>query len=308
MAAPKRPPRPAPRIPSSANAVRHLRSASLLALLALPVLAAPPQPARAGPPWAALERRIGGRLGVCAMDTGSGRRLDHRSGERFPLCSTFKALLGGLVLARVDAGREALDQRVAYTRADLVPPSPVTGASVTEGAMTVGDLCAATIQESDNAAANLLLARHGGPPALTAYLRTLGDDTTRLDRTEPELNSALPGDLRDTTTPAAMAATLRTLLLGEALTPASRQRLEAWMRGAITGKAKLRAGLPADWLVGDKTGAGDLGTMNDVAILRPPGRAPILVAVYLTGSKASWADREAVIAEVGRLVAGAFGA
>jgi beta-lactamase class A len=288
--------------------VRRLRSASLLALLALPVLAAPPRPAPPTAPWAALERRIGGRLGVCAVDTGSGRRLDHRSGERFPLCSTFKALLGGLVLARVDAGREALDQRITYTRADLVPPSPVTGAHVAEGAMAVGDLCAATIQESDNAAANLLLARLGGPPALTAYLRSLGDDTTRLDRTEPELNSALPGDLRDTTTPAAMAATLRTLLLGEALTPASRQRLEAWMRGAITGKAKLRAGLPADWLVGDKTGAGDLGTMNDVAILRPPGRAPILVAVYLTGSKASWADREAVIAEVGRIVARAFGA
>lgn len=307
MAAPKRPPRPAPRIPSSASVVRHLRSASLLVFLTLPAMSAPPQATRPATPWAALERRIGGRLGVCAVDTGSGRRLDHRSGERFPLCSTFKALLGGLVLARVDAGRESLDQRVAYTQADLVPHSPVTGTHVTEGAMTVGDLCAATIQESDNAAANLLLARLGGPAALTAYLRSLGDGTSRLDRTEPELNSARPGDLRDTTTPAAMAATLRTLLLGEALAPASRQRLEAWMRGAITGKAKLRAGLPADWLVGDKTGAGDFGTMNDVAILRPPGRAPIVVTVYLTGSKASWDDREAVIAEVGRIVARTLG-
>ncbi len=255
---------------------------------------------------AALEARGGGRLGVAALDTGSGRRLAFRGGERFPLCSTFKVLLAGAVLARVEAGQEALDRRIPFSQADLVDHSPITSARLAEGGLSVEELCAATVRESDNAAANLLLKALGGPGALTAFARSLGDARTRLDRLEPELNSALPGDPRDTTTPRAMVDNLKALLLGDALSAAGRQRLEGWMITCATGKARLRAGVPAHWVVGDKTGAGLHGTVNDVAILRPPDRAPILVAAYFTGSRAAWADREALLAEVGRLVAAAF--
>ncbi|WP_243303331.1 class A beta-lactamase [Geothrix oryzisoli] len=280
--------------------------AAILALL--PLLAAPPAPlaSSASDPLAALEARVGGRLGVAALDTGSGRRLDHRGGERFPMCSTFKVLLAGAVLARVDRGPDGLDRALRYTRADLLEYAPITTARVAEGRMTLADLCAAAVEVSDNTAANLLLGHLGGPGAVTAFARSLGDPVTRLDRTEPALNTAIPGDPRDTTTPSAMVDTLKLLLLGEALHPASRQRLEGWMRGCTTGVTRLRAGLPAGWIVGDKTGTGARGTVNDVAILRPPGRAPILVAAYLTGSTASARDREAALADVGRIVAGAF--
>lgn len=273
------------------------------ALWILPALAAPPAPSPAAR-LAALEARIGGRLGVAALDTGSGHRLEYRSAERFPLCSTFKVLLAGAVLAKVDAGRESLDRRIPYSQADLIEHSPVTTAHLAEGSLSVEALCAAAVQDSDNAAANLLLSTLGGPRAVTAFVRILGDGMTRLDRNEPSLNEAAPGDPRDTTTPTAMVGALNALLLGPTLTATSRQRLEGWMVACTTGRAKLRAGLPADWIVGDKTGSGQRGTMNDIAILRPPRRAPILVAVYATGSKASWADREAMIAEVGRIVAG----
>jgi len=275
------------------------------ALWILPAMAAPPAPSPAAR-LAALETRIGGRLGVAALDTGSGHRLEYRSAERFPLCSTFKVLLAGAVLAQVDAGRESLDRRIPYSQADLIEHSPVTTAHLAEGSLSVEALCAAAVQDSDNAAANLLLSALGGPRAVTAFARTLGDGMTRLDRNEPSLNEAAPGDPRDTTTPTAMVGALNALLLGPTLTATSRQRLEGWMVACTTGRAKLRAGLPADWIVGDKTGSGQRGTMNDIAILRSPRRAPILVAVYATGSKASWADREAMIAEVGRIVAGDF--
>ncbi|WP_306672509.1 class A beta-lactamase [Geothrix fuzhouensis] len=280
------------------------------ACLLLPLQAAPPQvpwPAPSAPArLAALEARAGGRLGVAVLDTGSGRRLDHRGGERFPLCSTFKVLLAGAVLARVDGGQEALNRRVPYGQADLLDYAPVTTAHVAEGGLGVGDLCAAAVEVSDNTAANLLLQTLGGPEAITTFARTLGDPVTRLDRTEPTLNTALPGDPRDTTTPSAMVDTLRVLLLGDALSPASRQRLEGWMVACTTGRNRLRAGLPADWAAGDKTGSGERGTVNDVAILRPPHRAPLLVAVYYTGSTASMDHRNAVLAEVGRILVSVF--
>jgi beta-lactamase class A len=276
-------------------------------LLILPLQAVPPVvPASAAARLAALEARAGGRLGVAVLDTGSGRRLDHRGGERFPLCSTFKVLLAGAVLARVDAGQEVLDRRLSYSQADLLEYAPVTAAHVAEGGLKVRDLCAAAVEVSDNTAANLLLRTLGGPGAITAFARSLGDPVTRLDRTEPTLNTALPGDPRDTTTPTAMVDSLRALLLGPALKLASRQRLEGWMAACTTGRNRLRAGLPADWSVGDKTGSGERGTVNDVAILRPPHRAPILVAVYYTGSSAPMEDRNAVLAEVGRIVVAAF--
>jgi len=286
--------------------IRLLLAITLGIAPAVPLLAGPP-PAAATQRLAALEARIGGRLGVAVLDTGTGRRLEYRGAERFPLCSTFKVLLAGAVLSRVDRGQERLDRPVSYGPAALLDYAPVTRARVAEGRLTVGELCAAAVEVSDNTAANLLLDTLGGPAALTAFARSLGDAETRLDRHEPDLNEALPGDPRDTTTPSAMTATLQTLLLGSALEPASRQRLEGWMVAATTGRNKLRAGLPAGWIAGDKTGSGARGTMNDVALVRPPGQAPLLVAAYLTGSQASGADREAVLAEVGRLVAAEFG-
>jgi len=221
------------------------------------------------------------------------------------MCSTFKVLLAGATLARVDTGREALGRSISYGKADLLDYAPVTAARVDEGRMTVGELCAATVEVSDNGAANLLLRELGGPAAVTAFVRTLGDSVTRLDRVEPELNEALPGDPRDTTSPEAMLADLKALLLGPTLRAASRARLEGWMVGCQTGSKRLRAGLPKDWGVGDKTGSGARGTVNDVAVLRPPHRAPIVVTAYFTGSTVD--DRDAVLAEVGRIVADAFG-
>jgi len=280
------------------------------ALLILPLQAAAAAPAHSAgfeARLAALEARSGGRLGVAVLDTGTGRRLVHRAGERFPMCSTFKVLLAGAVLQRVDLAEARLDTRLPYGKADLLAYAPVTTAHVAEGALTVGDLCAAAVEVSDNTAANLLLRDIGGPAAVTAFACALGDPATRLDRTEPALNEARPGDPRDTTTPAAMVGSLRALLLGPALRPGSRARLEGWLAACTTGRTRLRAGLPPGWAVGDKTGSGQRGTANDVAILRPPHRAPILVAAYLTGSTASDAGRDAVLAEVGRIVAEAFG-
>lgn len=255
----------------------------------------------------ALEARSGGRLGVAIRDTGSGAQLLHRADELFPLCSTFKLLLAAYVLHRVEQDAEGLERRVVYPVSVLVAHSPRTAPHAEGGAhgegMTVAQLCEATLVISDNTAANLLLRRHGGPEALTAWLRSLGDTQTRLDRYETELNSALPGDPRDTTTPHTMLATMDKLLLGSALGTASRAQLWAWLRGNLTGDHALRAGFPNGWVVGDKTGAGGQGTRNDVGIAWPTdGRAPILVASYLTGAQAlSPAQRDAVHAEVARL-------
>nr|6TY6_A Chain A, Beta lactamase (GNCA4-2) [synthetic construct]6TY6_B Chain B, Beta lactamase (GNCA4-2) [synthetic construct]6TY6_C Chain C, Beta lactamase (GNCA4-2) [synthetic construct] len=254
---------------------------------------------------AELEKRSGGRLGVAVLDTATGRRFGYRGDERFPMCSTFKALLAAAVLARVDQGKENLDRRITYGKEDLVDYSPVTEKHVGDG-MTVAELCEAAITYSDNTAANLLLEALGGPAALTAFLRSIGDNVTRLDRWEPELNTAAPGDPRDTTTPAAMAATLRTLLLGDVLSPASRQQLVDWLIANKTGDKRLRAGLPADDRVGDKTGTGEHGTTNDIAVVWPPNRAPIFLAVYLTESQVDADARDAVIAEVARLVVAAW--
>ncbi|HSC19603.1 MAG TPA: class A beta-lactamase [Rhizomicrobium sp.] len=260
-------------------------------------------------PFAALENKSGGRIGVAALDTGSGRRLAYRASERFPMCSTFKLLLVGFVLHRIDAGRERLSRRIAYNER-LFPPgefyAPVTRANLREGGMSVGALCAAAIEWSDNGAANLLLDSCGGPPAVTAFVRTLGDPATRLDRIEPALNTAIPGDPRDTTTPDAMLRDLQRLTLGDALSANSRARLIGWLKGCRTAAARIPAGLPAGWISGDKTGTGASNTANDVAIVWPPGRVPILVAAYYTGSKLYPESRDAVLAEVARMVAREF--
>lgn len=253
----------------------------------------------------ALERAAGGRLGVCAIDTANGRRAQHRADERFPFCSTFKAMLAAAVLARSVERPALLQQRVTYRQDDLVRYSPVTERHVGTG-MTVAGLCAAAVQYSDNSAANLLLKLIGGPSAVTAYARAIGDDTFRLDRWETELNTALPGDLRDTTTPAAMAASLRVLALGEALPAAQRAQWIEWLRGNKVGDKRIRAGVPAGWRVGDKTGTGDYGTTNDVGVVWPPSRAPIVLAVYYTQTRADAQAKDDVIEAAARIAVSAF--
>jgi|SRR5208282_662167 len=256
--------------------------------------------------FAEIEAQIGGRLGIAALDTGSGKRLSYRGDERFAMCSTFKWLLVASVLSQVEKGRLSLDQRVPYSTADLVEYSPFTRDHLTEGSMPIADLCGAAVEISDNTAANLLLSVIGGPAGLTEYLRGLGDPITRLDRTELSLNSNIRGDDRDTTTPNAMIRTMSKILVGDALSPPARIRLVNWMKNCRTGFSRLRAGLPQDWIVGDKTGTGSNGAANDNAILWPPGRAPIMVAAYLSESTNSAEELNAAQAKVGRIVAAVF--
>ena len=252
---------------------------------------------------AEIEQGIAGRLGVAVLDTGTGRRWEHRSTERFPMCSTFKVLACAAVLARVDAGREDLGRRIRFGAGDVVDYSPVTKGRAGGDGMLLTEVCEAAMTRSDNTAGNLILASLGGPSGVTGYARTLGDAVTRLDRVETDLNEARPGDPRDTTTPIAMAGNLRSLVVGASLTPASRDQLTAWLVANRTGDAKLRAGLPVGWRVGDKTGGGDQGTMNDVAVIWPPRREPLVVSVYMTETNASFDDRNAAVAAIGRAVA-----
>ncbi|MBA4328969.1 MAG: class A beta-lactamase [Polaromonas sp.] len=250
-----------------------------------------------------IEAASGGRLGVAMLDTQSGASYAYRGAERFPMCSTFKFLAAAHVLSRVDQGREQLDRRIAVRASDIVVHSPATQPRVGGQPMTVAELCEATMTLSDNAAANLLLRDMGGPQGLTAHMRSLGDEITRLDRMEPELNEATPGDPRDTTTPQAMLQSMQKIVLGTALSAASRAQITRWLLDNKTGDRKLRALLPAGWRVGDKTGGGDHGSNNDIGIFWPPGRAPILVTAYLTQTKADLPVRDRAIAEVGQLVA-----
>lgn len=262
-------------------------------------------PARAA--FLALERQSGGRLGVMALDTGASRSIGYRAGERFAMCSTHKFLTAAAILAMVDAGRLTLDHPVAYGRDDLLSYAPVTRKHVDAGRMSVDALTAAAIQWSDNTAANLLLGLIGGPAGWTRYARSIGDAVSRLDRIEPGLNEAAPGDPRDTTTPAAAIGDLDAVLRGAALSEASRARLQGWMVESEITNDLLRAGMPAGWRVGDKSGSGDNGTRNDIGIVLRPGGAPILAAVFLTGSTAPAAARDAVVASAGRIIARSFG-
>jgi beta-lactamase class A len=254
-----------------------------------------------------LELKSGGRLGVCALDTTTGVPVHHRGDERFPMCSTFKVLAAAAILKDVGSRPEGLERRVRIEQADLVTYSPVTSKHVGGDGMTLRELCEAAITMSDNTAGNALLKNIGGPAGLTSFARSLGDDITRLDRTETELNEATPDDPRDTTTPNAMAANYRRLLLGDVLLPDGRDHLGKWLIANKTGDTRLRAGLPQGWRVGDKTGAGEHGTCNDVAIVWPPGRPPLIIAVYLTGATLDPNGRNDVIASVGREVGKAFG-
>jgi len=272
----------------------ELTRRSVLAAAAIPVAGVP----AAGDPIAALEANSGGRLGVAALDTASGRLLSHRAGERFLLCSTFKFLLSAALLKRIDTGDEKPNRVIAYDKTDLVTTSPVAERHV--GAMNVGALIEAVLQVSDNTAANLLLKAIGGPAGWTAFARSIGDSTSRLDRFEPGLNVA-SGEC-DTTTPAAMLGDLKAVLTGAVLSEKSRAWLEDRMAASATGAKRLRAGLPASWRVADKTGSGP-AARNDIAMLRPPGRPAILACVYtadVTLADAAW---DGLIAEVGGLIA-----
>lgn len=251
---------------------------------------------------AALESNHGGRLGVAVLDTETGRRFEYRADERFAMTSTFKWVLVAAVLARVDAGEETLDRPVRYDDSDILSYAPVAKEHLPEGDMTVAELSDASIRYSDNTTANLLLETLGGPTGLTSYMRAQGDTVSRLDRNEPELNTNLPGDKRDTTTPAAMLGLMETVLLGEALSIGSREQLHDWLARNTTGDSKLRAGLDPRWTVGDKTGSGARGASNDVAIVWRPDARPVLIAVYYSDSEQSNDARSAVHAEVGRLV------
>lgn len=252
---------------------------------------------------AGLEKDHGGRLGVCMLDVATGRRVAHRADERFALCSTVKVLAAALILTRVDRGEESLDRRIRYPKERVVTYSPETRKHAGEEGMTLGEICQAGLTLSDNTAANLMLESFGGPPEVTRFARALGDDMTRLDRTETSLNDVAPGDPRDTTTPAAMLEDLRKIVLGDVLSARSRQQMTDWMVANKTGDKRLRAGLPKDWRVGDKTGSGNHAETNDIAVIWPPGRGPIVVTAYFAESPASDEARAAVLAEVGRLAA-----
>jgi beta-lactamase class A len=242
-------------------------------------------------------------LGVALSTPETGQRFAWRGDERFPAASTFKFVLAGAILAEVDRGREQLERRVPIMASDLVEYAPVTGKHVGRQGLTVSELCEATVVWSDNPAANLLLPIVGGPAGLTGFARRLGDEHFRLDRIETALGEGTPGDPRDTTTPSAMVGDLDQLLLGAVLSPGSRARLTDWLVGCRTGDQRIRAGLPQGWRCGDKTGSGGYGTTNDIAILWPPGRRPILLAGYLTETKTPPEARNAALASVARAVA-----
>ncbi len=257
--------------------------------------------------FAQIEAARGGRLGVAVLDTGTGLRAGHRQDERFPIGSTFKLLAAGAVLTRADAGRDSMDRRLRFSRADLVTYSPVTEKRTGGDGMTLAALCEAAITLSDNTAGNLLLGVLGGPAGLTAFLRGLGDNVTRLDRMETALNEATPGDVRDTTSPAAMLADIQTLTVGNGLSAPARHTLQEWLRHNQTGNARLRARLPSGWQAGEKTGTSAHGTSNDVGLLWPAGgAAPVLVAAYLTQGAADSVARDAALADVGAAVANGF--
>ena len=290
---------------------REFLIAAAAALLAgtRPLAAATARPYDAASRLAALETGQA-RLGVCLLDTASGEYTGRRVDERFAMCSTFKLPMVAAVLREADQGRLDLGEVVRYSSSDLLPWAPVTGPNVGKGSLTIEELAQAAQEQSDGVAANLLVRRLGGPAAVTAKFREMGDPVSRLDRYEPELGLVLSADMRDTTTPQAMANLVRDITTGDLLKPDSRDRLLGWMENTRTGSNRLRAGLPRDWRTGDKTGTGRAeGTTNkcnDVAITFPPGRSPIIIAAYYDSGEYTAqveARHEAVLAEVGRIAA-----
>lgn len=277
---------------------RRTLLASLCWMAASPALAA-----EAPPELETYERESGGRIGLYAENLATGTKLNWRADERFVMCSTFKASLAACVLARVDRGEEKLAAVIPFGKADLMEYAPVAKQNLAAGQMSVTEMCKAIVELSDNTCANLLLARVGGPAALTSFWRSLGDTTSRLDHNEPELNRSPPGDPHDTTTPAAMAANLKRLVTGDALSAASRAQLTDWMVNCKTGAQRLRGGLPANWKIGDKTGYNGKDAAGDIAVVWPKADTPILIAAYTQGGTPTTPQIEAVFARIGRMVA-----
>lgn len=254
-----------------------------------------------------LEDSSGGRIGISAFDTATNKHFNFRSEEQFPYCSTFKVVLAAAILKEASNKDEFLSKRIPIDKETVQSGgwSPITSKHIGIG-MTVSELCAATLQYSDNPAANLLIKELGGLEAVNIFSKSIGDSRFRLDRWEPDLNTAIPGDVRDTTTPAAMEKTLRSVVLRDALNPKQRAQLQDWLRGNTTGALRIKAGVPKDWIVGNKTGTGDYGTTNDVAVLWPPNRAPIVLVVYFTQKEKDAKPREALVAEATKIVVSAI--
>ncbi|WP_112467679.1 class A beta-lactamase [Streptomyces triticisoli] len=256
-----------------------------------------------------LERAHSARLGVFAQDPATGRTVLYRARELFPMCSTFKTIAVAAVLRDLDRDGTFLAELIRYTDKDVTESgyAPITGLPDNlAGGMTVADLCAAAIDHSDNAAANLLLRELGGPSAVTRFCRSIGDSVTRLDRWEPDLNSAEPGRVTDTSSPLALGRTYSRLILGDALEEADRDRLTLWLLNNTTSGNRFRAGLPKDWTVADKTGTGNYGTTNDVGIAWPPGQGPVVLAVLSTKHDSAAPADESLVADTAALVAAAL--
>ncbi len=250
-----------------------------------------------------LEVSSGGRIGLFVINTGDNTHLQYHAKERFPMCSTSKMMAVSAILKQSTKDRHLLQHKIAYTTKDveLSGYAPITKNHIIDG-LVISELCKAAITQSDNTAMNLLMKKLGGPEAVTSFAHSIGDNKFRLDRYEPELNSAIPGDLRDTTTPKAMTESLNKLAFGKALELTQQDQLLAWLKGNTTGSARIRAGVPKDWLVGDKTGTGSYGTTNDIGIIWPPKGSPIVVAIYFTQNKKNAAPRDDVIASVTRIL------
>lgn len=253
-----------------------------------------------------IEAQLNARIGVAAYSVGSDMRWQYHADDRFPMSSTFKTLACAALLHRVDSNQEKLDRVVKIETKDIVSYSPITETRLADAGMTLAELCEATITVSDNTAGNLVLGAIGGPEGLTRFMRSIGDEVTRLDRMETQLNEGLPGDPRDTTTPNAMASAMESLVLGDVLTASSRAQLELWLRGDTVADALFRAGIPASWEIADKTGAGGYGSRSIAAIMWPPSSNPIVATVYITETEASFDDRNTAIAQIGTAIAKEF--
>lgn len=248
-----------------------------------------------------LEKSSGGRLGVALIDTADNSQILYRGDERFPMCSTSKVMAVSALLKQSETDKNLLAKRMEIKQSDLVNYNPIAEKHLDTG-MTLAEFSAATIQYSDNTAMNKILEHLGGPAKVTEFARTIGDKTFRLDRTEPTLNTAIPGDKRDTTSPLAMAKSLQNLTLGKALSEPQRVQLVEWMKGNTTGGASIRAGLPTTWVVGDKTGSGDYGTTNDIAVIWPANHAPLVLVTYFTQPQQNAEARKDVLAAAAKIV------
>lgn len=253
---------------------------------------------------AALETSADGQIGISAVNTANNMQLEYRANQRFPFCSTAKFIVASAILKKSMNNPDLLQQKLHFKKTDL-SYSPITKNHLADG-MTISELCAAAITYSDNTAMNILVKHLGGPQAITAFSRSIGDTKFRLDRMEPELNTAIPGDKRDTSTPAAMEKSLQQLALGNTLGSSQRELLQLWLKDNTTGNKRIRAGVAKGWIVGDKTGTGYYGTTNDIAIIWPPKCAPIVMAIYFTQNKPHAAPRDAVIAQAARILINEF--